>query len=529
MPSVPSRQQLQTEEIAEFPTTGPFGGIQSELPLTEIEGFGFSDITNFILRRGYASVRPGWTALPPFPAPANEPILAVADFFNIDGLHIQCVITPTRLLQYISGGWTQITGPAFGGTSTDLFSWDVLNYKLCFSQGVDDIFMWDGVASTYTQIAGAPPAKYLAEVDLHLIAVNPAFPQRYYWSGIGDPTDWTSFSSGLDDNVSNLGPINWVTKLGQYGFGFHQKGVLQIIPTGVGTAPFDFVPILNATQGLLAPYSLDILDDQGEEIAIFLGIDNVYAFNGTSIESIGDMPMNDGSRRRLGARSRILVDVLAGNYATIYGFVTYSLNGQFFRAYWLVIPNVSVWVYNFDETNWTRFTYNKTIVSIGNFFKNQAIRIIDLIGTIEQQSWAPATLETNNPFEGLLLGFSDGTGGYVDFTNYSEVNASITSGKIIFGDRRHKHTTKKYRLAVLDQGEADYTLTITNEKNISESHTITLGSGSGDVLSYVQEFKVTGLRITWQISVPAGQPGSVVEVAPYYDVGGEQRGGTIDN
>jgi len=529
MPAAQDRSQLQIEEIAEFPTTGPFGGIQSELPLTQIEDYGFADINNFILRRGFASVRPGWTALAPFPAPTNEPILAVADFFNSAGTHIQCVITPTRLLQFVGGAWTVITGPAFGGTASQLFGWDVVNYNLCFSQGVDKIWMWDGISASYVQSSvNAPPARYLAEVDLHLIAVDPAFPQRYYWSGIGDPTDWTSFSFGLNDNVSNLGPINWVAKLGQYGFGFHQKGILQIIPTGVGTAPFDFVPITTASQGLISPYSLDVLDDQGQEVAVFLGIDNVYSFNGTSLEPIGDMPMSSG-RQRLGARTRILIDVLAGDYSTIYGFVTYSINGQFYRAYWLVIPNVAVWVYNFDETNWTRFTYNKTIVTIGNFFKNSQVRIMDLGGQISQQGWTPATLQGNNPFEGLLIGFSDGTAGYVDFTNYSEVNASITSGKIIFGDRRHKHTTKKYRLVVQDQGQATYTITISNEKLLSESHTITLGTGSGDVLSYVQEFKITGLRIQWIVSVPAGQPGAVVEMAPYYDVGGEQRGGVIDN
>src|ERR1700756_3277947 len=520
MPQLQNREQVRSEELYEAALTGPFGGVQSELPLTEIEPFGFADVKNILFRKGAGYVRPGWTALPVFPAPANEPILAIADFFNSAGTHIQCVLTPTRLLQFLFGAWVQITGPAF--------AWDALNYKLCFSQGFDKIWTWDGISGSYVQSsASAPPAKYMAEIGLHLVAVNPNFPQRYYWSGIGDPSDWTGFTSGLNDNVNNLGPINGLMKIGQYGFGFHQNGILQIIPTGIGLAPFAFQPVINATQGAIAPYSIDHYDDQGREFAVYLGVDNVYTFDGSSVYPIGDMPIDN--RRRIGARSRILADVLASNVQTIYGWITYSINGQVFRAYWLVIPNVSVWVYNFDEANWTQFTYNKTIVSVGNFFKNAGIRIIDLVGTIQAQTWTPATLQQNNPFEGFLLGFNDGTAGYVDFSNYSEVDASLTSGKLVFGDRRHSKTVKKFRLSFLDLGQTTFTLTLSNQKGQSQSFSFTLGSGSGDVLNYIQEFNLTGLRFQYTVSIPAGSPTALVEMAPMYDVSGEQRGGLLEN
>lgn len=522
------RSQTQSEELYEASLVGPFGGIQSELPLSEIEAFGFADVSNFVFRKGAAYVRPGWTALPPFPVTPNEPILGIADFYNINGVHIQCVLTSTRLLQFINGNWTEIIGPGLTGGVSQLFSWDALNYNLCFSQGVDKIWMWDGISPNYVQSsANAPKALFLAEVALHLIAVDPAFPQRYYWSGVGDPTDWTGFTSGLDDNVNNLGPINGVLKIGQYGFGFHQNGILQIIPTGIGLNPFDFRSMINATQGTIAPYSLDHFDDKERELAAYLGIDNVYNFDGTSIEPIGDMPI-DG-RRRLGARSRILTDVQAVDPRTIYGFHTYSINGQVFKAYWLAIPNVSVWVYNYDEGNWTRLTYSKTISTVGNFFKNSAIRIIDLVGTIQAQNWTPLNLQHNNPFEGLLLGFSDGTPGYVDFTNYSELPATITSGKLIFGDRRHSKNVRAFRLSFVDLGPVTFTVTITNPKGQSESHSFTVGSGSGDVLAYVQEFKIPGLRFTYVVTVPAGTATGIVELAPLYDVGGEQRCGLLEN
>src|SRR5690348_4926978 len=171
MPALQSRQQVLTEELNEFPITGPFGGIQSELPATEIEQLGFVDSTNVIFRKGVAYVRPSFTALPNFPV-SQEPVLAIPSFYNKNGVQIQAVLTPTRLLQWIGGNWTPITGPAFTGSASQLFSWDVVGQQLCFSQGADKIFLWDGVAATYaSSSASAPAALYMAEIALHLVAL----------------------------------------------------------------------------------------------------------------------------------------------------------------------------------------------------------------------------------------------------------------------------------------------------------------------------------------------------------------------
>lgn len=521
-------QQTSTEELFEASMTGPFGGVQSELPLTEIEPFGFFDINNFILKKGVALVRPGYTALPPMPG-GNEVIKAIPSFYNASGQLIQCVITPTRLLQWTSGGWVVITGPAFSA-STNFFSWDVLNYKLQFSQGVDKIFQWDGIAGAYTQNAAAPPAQYMAEIGLHLVAVNAAaFPQRYYWSAIGDPTDWSSFSAGLNDVVNNLGPIQGLHKIGQFGYGFHKEGIIQIVPTGIGTAPFAFYQMVNHFPGLYAPWSLSGYVDKGQEYAVYLSTDNVNVFNGTSIETIGDMPMA-GDRRRLGARSRILADVLATDPTKVYGFVTYSVGGQVYKAYWLIVPNQAIWLFNFDEGNWTRFTYGSAPISIGyEFTKFAGIRIMDLVGTIAGQTWTPAGLAATQNLPGVLLGFGDATNGFVDFTNYSEQPASITSGKLIFGDRRHSHTVKKFRLAFVDLGSATFTIKLTNQQGQFQTFPFTVGTGTGDVLNYIQEFNLPGLRFQYIISVPALTPTAIVELAPMFQVGGEQRGGLVEN
>jgi hypothetical protein len=44
------RTQTRSEELFEASFVGPFGGVQSELPATEIEEFGFVDVKNFLFR-----------------------------------------------------------------------------------------------------------------------------------------------------------------------------------------------------------------------------------------------------------------------------------------------------------------------------------------------------------------------------------------------------------------------------------------------------------------------------------------------
>jgi hypothetical protein len=534
MSNLQDRRQAQTEEFFEFPITGPFGGVQSELPLDQIENYGFSDVTNMLFRKGVCSVRPGFTALTPFPVTANEAVLGIADFFTKNGDRVQTVITTTRLLRWNSNtaDWTEITGPGFTGTSSQTFAWDVIGNKLCFSQGADRVFYWDGITPTYAQTsASAPSAFFLAEIGLHLMALNVnlgsgQLTQTYVWSGVGDPTDWTSFNSGRNDNLNNLGPGRGLLKLGQYGYGWHNWGIVQIQPTGIGLAPFYFTPIANSNVGNICTRSLTRFNREGVECAAYMGKDNVYVFNQSSVIPIGDAPI-DG-RKRLGARSRILADLVTSNALTAYGFVTQNIVGQVFNAYWLIIPNVSVWVYNFDESNWTRFKYNDTQTVAGLFFWQRGIRIMDLIGTIAQQSWTPATLNPNLLFDGFAIGYSNGKIGFIDFTNYSELPSQVVSAKHVFGDRRHGHSVKKFRLVVQDNGPTTYTMTVKNNLGYSEIKSVTLGTGSGDSLSYIFTFNVSGLRVTWTCDVPAFQPGAIIEFCPIFNVTGEQRGGMID-
>jgi hypothetical protein len=529
VPNLANRQEAFSEELREFSIRGPFGGLQSEVDPDLLEKYGFRDTENMIFRQGRASVRPGFTPQEPLPAPSDEAIIGIADFFTEDEERVQTVLTATRLLQFLNGLWVDIPAVTpFTGTDDDFWSWTVVNNLLLFSNNVDPVYAWDGISGTTDVVSvDAVAAKFLMELNTHLVVGNvfdaaTRFSQRVRWTVAGDPTDWTSFGAGTNDILNNLGPITGLVKLYQTGYVFHQWGITQMIPTGIALAPFRFVPMTSKARGNICPYSLAT---SGEEIAAYVGKDNVYAFNGSASEPIGDMPI-DG-RRRLGARGAIFADLFAGDVQHTIGYISENVNGRNYNAYWLVIPNVAVWVYNFDESNWARLTYEEWITSIGTFFAASVIRIIDLVGTIFDQNWTADSLGAANPFDAMLLGFEDGTPALVDFTNYSEQSWSL-EGTFVFDDPRHTKAVKKFRVLVYDAGEVTYTLTLSNQDGQTESQTVTLGSGSGQVLSRVLPFNISGLRLNWNVSGDAGEPGHFIEFTPIYAVGGEQRGGAVD-
>jgi len=551
MPSFTDRvSQARAEELPEVPIRGPSGGIQSELPPGTIEQYGFSDILNMILRKGTMTVRPDFTSLTLMPAP-QELINVIADFYDANGVRHQMIITPTRLLQWAGGGggsFTPILVGALTGSQSAIFDWAVVNYKLLFSQGTDKVQLYDGINNTFGPAsANAVAARHMFELNNYLIVLNTVeggqvFPQRMRWTGPGDPTDWISLNAGVLDLLNDLGPIVHGVKLFQAGYAIQTFGITQIILTGNGLNPFNLVPIASNNHGCTYENSPA---HQGGEFIDYVGIDNVYMFDGTQATPIGDQPI-DG-RKRIGARKRILADLATVNPSTVFGYITTAIAGNDYNAYWLTIPNTATWMYNHDEQNWTRFSYgqSKNISTLGRFNKSGIIRIMDLVGRIQDQTWTPATLTASQPLDGMLIGFVDGTPGYVDFTNYSAQPWSISSGQHTFGDLRHQHNVINFRISILDQGQIQFQLSVTgvvypnpnaikdtngqpistnvNKKTVTK--TITMGNGSGEEVTRVIEVQVPGQYITWTLSGLAGVPASFVEITPLFDIGGEQRGG----
>lgn len=520
-------QQPKIGELQERTVRGPFGGIQSEVPLDFVEQVGFADAENVIFRKAAAYSRPGLSFLSSLPS--NDSILGVFNFFTLRGDRRQVVMTTTSMFLWdgVSQTWTQIVGNFTGGTA-NLFSADVVGGKLFFSQGVDRVQVWDGVTQDFSPILLSVPCKHIFELGFHLLMCNtietgvtPA-PQRVRWSGAGDGTDLTSFSSGQADLYNNLGPITGGCKLFQQGYIFQQWGITQVQLTGIGLAPFAFYGLGAKAKGNICPYSLASF---GEDFACYVGKEEIYRFDGSYSIPIGSQPI-DGNRR-IGARKRIFADLAQCNLGTIFGMISTGVNGDDFLAYWLFMPELKqAWVYHFDESNWTRFTFDKRPSIAGEFNTAGELRIMDLVGMILDQTWSPATLVGNNPLDSLFVGFDDGTPSEVSFGIANEKDSVLRSGQCTFGDYRHEHIVKKFRVIQQDNGPVTLTLRVANEKGIVDSKTFDIGNGSGLSISRVVEFNISGRYITWQLTCPAGMSLGLSEITPIYDQGGELRGGS---
>lgn len=516
--------QRPTEQST-FSLLGPFGGIQSECPASRIEGTGFADLENMMLLKGSASVRPGLAMMQALPG-ATEPIVGTFDFFDSFGTRVGGVWTPTRMFIWAqsTGSWIQVSGTLTGGPG-DFFSKSVVAGKLLFSQGVDKVQLFDGEALTFAPAsANAVPALYLGELNSHLLALatleGGAFaPQRIRWTGIGDPTDWLSFPAGgggQGDLFNDMGPIAGYLKLFQSGYIFQRRGIVQALPTGNGLVPFDFVPVSTNEKGCYFPHSIAGF---GEDLGVYAGKDNIYSFDGTESLTIGDHPLS--GRSRIGARSRIYADLLLANSSYVFGYLLSATSGRPYKSYWLFVGQSAVWVYNFDETNWTRFALGFPPTVAGEFLLNTQIRISDLAGEIGQQQWTPFQLGFSvSILDSLLVCGSDGSLGLFNFALPCEEAWSLKTGDLNFGDTRHSKNLRAMHLVMRNQAAGSFTVQVTSETGQTESHSVSVLAGT----SYqVVPFRISGVFLTTLISGPAGSQISFDEITYTYNIGAEIR------
>jgi hypothetical protein len=529
---------LRQDELPEYPYVGPFGGINSEVPLDKIGRSGFQEVQNIIFRKSQARSIPAFT---PLASPSGEPIIGIGDFFNVNGTRIAVLWTPTKMYKYVSGVYTQITG-ALTGNTAQFMQWDVVGYKLYFSQDKDVVQVWDGITAGFAPASGsAVPGKYLCEFDTHLLVANTIeagptnAPNRLRWTGAGDGTDWTSFSSGQQDAFNGLGPINGLSRIYQSAYLFQQWGITQIVRTGIGLAPFQLIPMGSRAKGSILPYGVATF---GEIVSCYVGKNNIYMFDGTESVPIGSHPI-DGNRY-LGARGRIFSDLFIALQTNIFGIILTSANGNDYESYWIIMPGLNkAWVYHFDEGSWTQVFFNPSqlLGPVGVLPLQSVPRIMDLIGTIQSQTWSPSSLTNSNQLDTMVI--SDANANSVSYLNFGapssvptsgSINSNdgwyIKSGQLEFDDPRHGHTVKKVRLSLIDYAAVTINMRWTNEFGQTQTKTLSYGSGSGATLKRVMEFSLPGKYLTWELSGPQGINWGMSEITPIYDTSGEVQGGT---
>lgn len=585
------------DELIEYPYVGPFGGIQSEVQLDQIGRTGFQEVQNIMFRKAQARTMPGFQSLQ---SPDGSKILGIGSFFDKNGDYHFVVWTFTDMFNWnfdfntLTGTWQLITNPGVGLSNGPAFvAWDVVGYKLYFTQlaapveaSGRSIGMWDGLTPGWSWVPVVPnsgaipePARYLCELGFHLLEadtneVDGHAKNRIKWSSIGDGSDWSDpplgGTAGQEDLFNNLGPINGLARIYQTGYAFQQWGITQIIPTGIGTAPFEFVSMGSKAKGCVMHYALASF---GEIVACYPGKNDIYLFDGTESQPIGSRPI-DGNRR-LGARTRILQDLFSASWDDLFGYILTSANQHDYESYWMLIPVLNkAWVYHFDEGTWTQELFppgqlygpvgtaplgHVVLQGLGNFNSMDTMAISDGLANsvaafdFDIPNTAPTINSINNPeaWSGMTgmwkqmgtttwndLANSTGVSGteWVNMTGAWNAQGSATwdsfgtagdgfyikSGMLHFEDQRHYHTMKKMRLLLQDFEPITISLRFTNEKGqVDGPKKLTYGTGSGQTLTRVVSVALPGNYLTWELSGPQGVRFGMTEITPIIDIAGE--------
>lgn len=198
--------------------------------------------------------------------------------------------TPTNVSQ-ISGGYTLSLG--------ERWRFAQFGQRIVATDFNDNIQSF--VIGSSTQFAdlssAAPRARYMAVIDNFLMTANTfdgtdgAQPQRAWWSGLNDPTNWptpgtnaaaefqSSFNDLYGDGGWNMGVVG---NLGNAdGAIFQERAVWRVIYSGP-PATFAFLPA-EGVRGTEAPNSIVHFGPY----AYYLGQDGFYRFDGATSEPIG--------------------------------------------------------------------------------------------------------------------------------------------------------------------------------------------------------------------------------------------------
>ena len=493
---------IATREILEWPYQIP-GGIQTELNLGQ-SPVGFAGVNNLIPFKGGLFPRPLATPTYSF---NSRPINGIADFFDVTGTRQFLVMQSDQIYKY---NFTLDTFTGLGGAITDtagnIYTWAAFANLILFSQNVDKIWSWDGSAANVTQIsANSPITKSLLELRGYLLAGNvddgTRATQKIMWCASGDPTNWTTLDSGSTDLYNSFGPIQKLVKINQQGFALQYDGLTQIIPTGSGLKPFDFVPFAAKGKGCVYANTPSAFGDVG---VCYVAEDNVYLFTGSESIPIGSRPL-DGNRRR-GAMSTILNN-LRGLGDLVYGQVITDNYSFPYRTYWLV-GNFGAFIYSFDDDCWFQQTAvefgNSRPRTIGRFPRRVSGLNTDIIGIGDNSALSTQAAK--------LFPISLKDAGTLATVAATSDTPSLISNWDVLGQPNRNKNIEGVRLLFRDVGSFSMQISIENEKGIFTSipNTVYTTQTIGNLYELVVRFKTSGLSfkttITFNSVAPPATP-----------------------
>ena len=269
------------------------------------------------------------------------------------------------------------------------------------------------------------------------VAPDTYTPWRVRWTRAGkmDEYEVLDYTDIISNDISpiigmepqgfylNLFKIQSISRL------FHVQGQ---IPQGFQdtTAAFNYKTIWQ--QGKYALRTIASFN----HINFYLGIDDVYAFDGTRASSITRSPGTGASR----IRDEIFRVLNQDNVLNCLGIIN-----QEHKEYWLFIVKsgqtypTDAYVFNILRAVWYKFRFS-AVTSSGEYHVNPTSAIDDLLGTIDDQNFLLNTGQLDGLIASPVLAFSGGDTFLIDETKnkdesyHNEATDAWVSGSAITSD-----------------------------------------------------------------------------------------------
>jgi hypothetical protein len=390
------------------PVQAPLSGINYRSAGTLIKDTEMTDCRNvYADRHNTIKKREGYRLFSD-DLPLDGPVMAIDQFFTTDGLNYLMAMTQTSAYWYDTEEelWTDITEETgdpgeevpvpFTGDDEHPFYMETMNDLMLVTNYIDPIKKWNG-SGKMEELDNAPKAKFMRKYKTYLVlghveSGGNAYPMRVQWSDTGDPETWTGGNSGHIDLMEGVDWIQWVDTLSDKIVVIKERSIY----TGYLVNTADIFAFDLRVPGIGACASGGVVN-LGDEI-IFLGWDNVYAFNGITVEPIGDVIKDELFNLMSPSNLNKVHHLLVEEYDEIHFFVPTA------ESTW---PEAE-FVFNYVKRCWTRNTRNVPIISAGYYWRRTQSSWDNIEGTWNEQGarWNDRALLQSAPSN--LLGDPDG-------------------------------------------------------------------------------------------------------------------------
>ena len=313
-----------------------------------VTGVGTTFVTN--------QVKPGDLFKIAADADANYRIVGTVDS------ETQITLTTTYPGAPIGAGAAYTIDRLHHGDTYTLFSSIVLEGTTLWSQGEDVIRQYNG--TSIINLTNTYAAKYLSAnegrlVLAHTTETGSIVPRRVRWTVRGDITDFSGIGAGFTDLIDTPDVITNIKDLQGQVVVYKERNIYLGQLTGNVYLPYYFSRKVTGI-GLLAPHSLAT---DGER-HFFVGTDDIYAFDGVTLESLTQesmsKPLGSAQRRGISRLRRSFFEALNRNrLSVVFGFADTER-----KEYTILTASPDIdypdtaWVYNWEEDTWAQEHYS---------------------------------------------------------------------------------------------------------------------------------------------------------------------------